>query len=191
MKLLSKKKKIAEWAVGVLRLPAALIRPRPHSGPAHGSRGAAAVGAARHLASDETECPPLPPTGADGKPAQILARAHRTVLPAALIGPRPHSLAGPAHRSRGAAGAVRHLACDETECRARPSPRPGPMVSRRNWREPTARSFPQHCSDPDLTQAPHMAVGGKKDGVTRSFSGAATAGAAARWTCGKSVRFRA
>jgi len=31
--------RIAEWAVGVL--PAALIRPRPQSGPAHGSRGAA------------------------------------------------------------------------------------------------------------------------------------------------------
>ena len=80
--------RIAEWAVGVL--PAALIRPRPQSGPAHGSRGAAAVGAARHLGWDKSECPPLPPTGADGTPAQ-LARAHRTVLPAALIRPRPQS----------------------------------------------------------------------------------------------------
>ena len=34
---------------------------------------------------------------------------------------------------------------------ARPSPRPGPMVRRRNWRELTARSFPQHSSDPGLT----------------------------------------
>ena len=59
-----------------------------------GSRGA--VGAARHLGRDETECPPLPPTGADGTPAQ-LARAHRTVLAAALIRPRPQSRSGPAH----------------------------------------------------------------------------------------------
>ncbi len=42
--------------------------------------------AARHLGWDETECPFLPPTGADGTPPQ-LARAHRTVLPAALIRP--------------------------------------------------------------------------------------------------------
>ena len=34
-----------------------------------------AVGAARHLGWDESECPPLPATGADGTPAQ-LARAH-------------------------------------------------------------------------------------------------------------------
>ena len=45
-----------------------------------------AVGAVRHLGWDESECPPLPPTGADGTPAQ-LTRAHRTVLPAALIRP--------------------------------------------------------------------------------------------------------
>ena len=49
---------------------------------------------------------------------------------------------------------------DGTKRSARPSPRPGPMVRRRNWRELTARSFPQHCSDPDLSQAPHMACGG-------------------------------
>jgi len=72
-----------------------------------------AVGAARHLGWDETECPPLPPTGADGTPAQ-LARAHRTVLPAALIRPRPQS--GPAHGSRGAVGAARHLGWDKSEC---------------------------------------------------------------------------
>ena len=99
-------------------LPAALIRPRPRSGPAHGSRGA--VGAARHLGWDKSECPPLPPTGADGTPAQ-LARAHRTVLPAALIRPRPHS--APAHGSRGAVGAARHLGWDKTECPPLP---PGP-----------------------------------------------------------------
>ena len=52
-------------------------------------------------------------TGADGTPAQ-LARAHRTVLPAALIRPRPHS--APAHGSRGAVGAARHLGWDKTEC---------------------------------------------------------------------------
>ena len=94
-------------------LPAALLGPRPHSGPAHGSRGA--VGAVRHFGWDKTECPPLPPTGGDGTPAQ-LARAHRTVLPAALIRPRPQSARGPAHGSRGAVGAVRHLGWDETEC---------------------------------------------------------------------------
>ena len=34
------------------------------------------------------KCPPLPPLGADGKPAHIMmARAHRTVPPAALIRP--------------------------------------------------------------------------------------------------------
>jgi hypothetical protein len=48
-------------------------------------------GAARHLGRDKAECPPLPPTGADGKPAHM-ARAHRTVLPAALIRPRPLTL---------------------------------------------------------------------------------------------------
>ena len=40
------------------------------------------MGAVRHLGWDETECPPLPPTGGDGTPAQ-LARAHRTVPPEA------------------------------------------------------------------------------------------------------------
>ena len=93
--------------------PAALIGPRPQSGPAHGIRGAA--GAVRHLGWDKTECPPLPPTGGDGKPAQ-LERAHHTVLPAALIRPRPQSESGPAHGIRGAAGAVRHLGSDKTEC---------------------------------------------------------------------------
>jgi hypothetical protein len=83
------------------------------SGPAHDSDSRGAVGAVRHLAWDKTECPPLPPTGADGTPAQ-LARAHRTVLPAALIRPRPHS--APAHGSRGAVGAARHLGWDKTEC---------------------------------------------------------------------------
>ena len=39
---------------------------------------------------------PLPPTGADGTPAQ-LARAHRTVLAAALIRPRLGPQSGPAH----------------------------------------------------------------------------------------------
>ena len=57
------------------------------SGPAHDSDSRGAVGAVRHLAWDKTECPPLPPTGADGTPAHM-ARAHRTVLPAALIQPR-------------------------------------------------------------------------------------------------------
>ena len=31
-----------------------------------------------------------------------------------------------------------------TKRSARPCPRPGPMVRRRNWRELTARSLPQH-----------------------------------------------
>ena len=59
---------------------------------------------------------------------------------------------------------------DGTKRSARPSPRRGAMVSRRNWREPTARSFPQHCSDPDLTgtQAPHMAVGGLRGPAARA-----------------------
>jgi len=39
-------------------------------------------------------------------------------------------------------GAARHLEWDETECP--PLPPTGPMVRRRNWRELTARSFPQH-----------------------------------------------
>ena len=61
-----------------------------------------------------------------------------------------------------------------------PDRRYGGRVARRGARRPLRQSLPKGT---DLPRSKF----GKKDGV--SFSGA-TAGAAARWTCGKSVQFR-
>jgi len=118
----------------------------PESGPAHGSRGAVGAGAAPRMGQNGVPAPP--PTGADGTPGAIGASSphgpSRGVHPTRTI-----SRSGPAHGSRGAVGAARRHLVGRNRS-ARPSPRPGPMVRRRNWRELTARSFPQRY-DPTRT----------------------------------------